>query len=45
MLRNKFTESKSDNYGIWESYMKVNDELSKRELEERLAAVKKEAEK
>ncbi|MBR3543689.1 MAG: hypothetical protein IKN82_08355 [Treponema sp.] len=45
MLRNKFTESKSDNYGIWESYMKVNDELSERELEERLAAVKKEAEK
>lgn len=44
MLRNEFTKSKSDNYGIWESYMKINDELSKRELEERLAAVKKEAE-
>lgn len=45
MLRNKFTESKSDNYyEIWESYMKVNDELSEREFRERLPAGKKEAE-
>ncbi len=44
MLRNKFTESKSDNYyDIWESYMKVNDELSEREFRERLIAGKKEA--
>ena len=45
LLRNEFTESKSDNYyEILESYVKVNDELSKRELRERLPAVKKEAE-
>lgn len=45
LLRNEFTESKSDNYyEIMESYIMVNDELSKRELRERLPAVKKEAE-